>query len=184
MTPISELSNDSSFESAIEATQQLLHQIETESSSPEAIQADVIHLLNLKKGPRGFFASFLTDPRSFADDPPEAVLEGLKAVPAITADFLVKNLAMSTAMVVLHTRTEDLEAMAGSQQVQTRSQNLIQGLDLTEIRDALNAMILSLIQTDKYSDFLNRWNYDDEQRAAIHDRVISASQYRCIMFES
>lgn len=190
MTSIAELSNDSSFESVIEATQQLLNQMESESSNPDSMQAEIVHLLSLDQGPRGFFASFLTDPRPIADDPPESVLTALISKPKVTADFLVKNLAMSTAMVVFHTRNQDLDSAAGSQQVQRRSQDLIQRLDIDDIKHALNAMILSLLQSkessefsENYTAFLDRWKYDQEQRTAILDRVVSASKSRCILFE-
>lgn len=171
MSIVTQLDHQASFESVIEATQQLLNQIETQSISSEALQSDIVYLLGLDKGPRGFFASFLTDPRPLADHPPESVLAAFRAVPSVTADLLVKNLAMSTAMVMYHQRQADGDAQAGSEQVQRRSQHLIKLLDLPAITEELKALQQSVEQSGPYSAFLDRWNYDPEQKTAIADVV-------------
>ena len=107
-----------------------------------------------------------------ADHPPEPVLAGLKAVPTVTAKLLTQNLAMSTAMIVFHQRQQDQENRAGSEQVQTRSQHLIHQLNIPEVHQELTALHQSAItQSGPYNEFLDRWNYDTEQRQAIADVV-------------
>lgn len=171
MSRVTQLDNQTSFETVIDATQELLHQIETQVLDSTAIESDIVHLLKLDKGPRGFFASFLTDARPLADHPPESVLAAFRAVPQVTAALLVKNLAMSTAMVLHHQRQADHKAIAGSQQVQQRSQHLLQALKLPEMTAELKALQQSVEQSGPYSDFLKRWNYDPEQKTAIANVV-------------
>ena len=160
-----------SFEGVIQATQALLNQIEHQSLAPEQIKAEVIHLLELEKGPRGFFATFLTDSRAIADDPPETLLSALKSLPKGSlerlAKNLVQNLAMSTAMIVFHQRQDDDKASEGSKQVQRRVQSLIQALKLEQTHQELKALLESTSQDGPYSQFLARWNYDAEQIDAI-----------------
>ena len=174
MSSATHLDNQASFETVIEATQSLLSDIESETVEPESIQANIVHLLNLNKGPRGFFASFLTDPRPLADHPPGSVLTALAAVPEVTAELLVKNLAMSTAMGIFHQRNGDIEAQADSEQGQRRSQHLIQQRNLPVITDELMALQRSVSGSDRYSAFLERWNYDQAQKTAIAE-VVSAT---------
>lgn len=175
MSSIPQLDHQASFEAVIEATQSLLNDIDGGTAKPDEIKAKIVHILSLDKGPRGFFASFLTDSRPLADHPPDSVLEAFKAVPDVTADLLVKNLAMSTAMVVFHQRKGDTQARLGSEQVQRRSQQLIKQLSLPAITEALKALQRSVSQPqERYSAFLERWNYDQIQKAAIAE-VVSAT---------
>lgn len=175
MSVISQLDQQASFERVIENTQQLLNQIENNTTNPDEVTADVIHLLSLDKGPRGFFATFLTDSRPIADQPPESILTALRRLPGETTQRFVQNLthnlAMSTAMIVHHQRSQNPEAEAGSKRVQQRSQMLVQQLNRAEIREALEALKYSTTQPGKYSEFLTKWKYDLEQKQAIADIV-------------
>lgn len=162
-----QLASDASFESVIDATQDLLNRMDEAPSDEDQLQLDMIHLLKLDKGPRGFFASLLTDARSIADDPPAYVLNALRQVPESTAELLTKNLAMSSAMVIHHHRQQDEAAAESSRQVQRRCVNLITQLQLQSIQQELTALALSIKDSGAYSAFLKRWNYDEEQRAEI-----------------
>lgn len=166
-SPIKQLPSDASFETVISSTQSLLAQMQEDNDSPEQLQNDIIHLLQLEKGPRGFFASFLTDSRDIVDNPPDYLLNAFTQVPEITAELLTKNLAMSSAMMVYHTRQKDPNSAAGSQQVQQRCVQLIHQLQLEAIQKELKKLVNSVQDRDSYSAFLKRWNYDDEQRSAI-----------------
>ena len=69
MSGISQLDHQTSFQDVIGATQVLLNQIDAQTIQADVITADIAHLLKLDKGPRGFFASLLTDPRPIGRSP-------------------------------------------------------------------------------------------------------------------
>lgn len=158
------------FEQAIALTQNLLTQLEPVSepvSEPE-IQAAITTLVSTNNGARGFFVTYLTDDRPFADHPSNAVIEALQTSPAIVSELLVKNLAMSTGMAIAHRRSAN-EAMAqGSERVQRRTANLIQRLQMPEVaQKAAQLQVSAETGGGEYQTFLERWGYDAEQRQQI-----------------
>ena len=90
------------FEGAIALTQSLLSEIEDDRLSQTEIEQAVASLVKTQNGARGFFVTYLTDDRPMADQPSPGVLDALREDPEIVAELLVKNLAMSAAMVVHH----------------------------------------------------------------------------------
>lgn len=154
------------FEQAIARTQNLLTQLEQVSESK--IQAVITLLVSTENGARGFFVTYLTDDRPFADQPSDGVIKALQTSPAIVSELLVKNLAMSAGMAIAHRRNAN-EAMAlGSDRVQRRTADLIQRLQLPEVAQKA-AQLQSSAETGagEYQTFLERWGYDSEQRLRI-----------------
>lgn len=174
--PSSLLASESiTFEGAIELTQSLLSLIEADQVSEADIEQAVRSLVKTQNGARGFFVTYLTDDRQEADRPSPGVVEALRSAPEIVAELLVKNLAMSAAMVVYHSRHQSEEMAAGSARVQKRSRNLIQILQMPACQTLASQMLESL-QNGKgeYEEFFQRWGYDDEQKLAIGSAVRSA----------
>ncbi|HEY9658504.1 MAG TPA: hypothetical protein V6C65_08650 [Allocoleopsis sp.] len=156
------------FEQAIELTHSLLDQLEQNTLSEAEVEAAIVNLVSSENGARGFFVNYLPDPRSFADDPSDAVVQALRTSPAIVADLMAKNLAMSTAMAIHHRRQQNEELVQGSDRVRSRSLQLIQRLQLPEMQDKLQQLQESLTTgIGSYQAFLDRWGYDAEQRGAI-----------------
>lgn len=75
---------------------------------------------------------------------------------------------MSAAMAITHQRNND-EAMAEkSKRVTRRCLNLIRRLELPEITSNIQEMLKSIREGEgKYVAFLQRWEYDGEQKQAI-----------------
>ena len=90
------------------------------------MNGEITSIIKDKKGGRGFFVSYLTSEFAPADHPSQGVINALKATLNIVGELLVKNLAMSTAMVVAHKRNQDYENAAASQRVSRRTTNLIE----------------------------------------------------------
>ncbi|MEB3279761.1 MAG: hypothetical protein VKK42_12685 [Lyngbya sp.] len=160
-------SEDLTFEQAIAQTQTLLENIAANDLSESETEAAIANLVKTHNGARGFFVTYLTDPRSFVDRPSEAVLRGLEASPEVP-DLLIKNVVMSAAMGVEHRRNQREEMAVSSDRVRSRSVHLIQSLNLP----VLDTMVQQLLETAKtgvgeYQSFLDRWGYDAEQREAI-----------------
>ncbi len=161
------------FAQAIQQTQSLLDQMAEGIAEPELLRA-IARLVSSETGARGFFVTYLTDPRPLADSPSPAVLEALRSAPEIVAELLVKNLAMSTAMAVAHYRNRD-EAAQDSQRVQRRTAYLIKRVALPQISEQSQKLQESAV-TEKgtYQEFLDRWGYDAEQRQAIYQAFVEA----------
>ena len=158
------------FEEAIALTQSLLERLE--QGREEGIEAAVQKLTRTTPGARGFFVTYLTGDRHLADNPSQAVLRGLKSSPDIVAELLLKNLAMSSAMVVAHRRKSN-EAMAKqSELVRERSGKLLQTLQFPSVPGLARELLNSARTGEgRYESFLGRWGYDAAQREAIWQSV-------------
>ncbi|MEG3977216.1 hypothetical protein QT970_21725 [Microcoleus sp. herbarium8] len=160
------------FEEAIALTQSLLSQIQSDRLLEGDIEQAVKSLVKTPNGARGFFVTYLTDDRQAADRPSPGVIEALRSAPEIVAELLVKNVAMSAAMVLHHSRLQKEEMAAGSARVQERSRNLIQILQMPACQAVASQMLESLqTKEGEYEEFFQRWGYDDEQRVAIGSAV-------------
>lgn len=160
--------DDISFEDAIALTQSLLPQMMEGNLSESQIEERIAALVKTQNGARGFFVTYLTHEETLADHPSEGVLKGLKSAPEIISELLVKNLVMSSAMVISHTRKNALEMAEGSQRVRSRSLNLIKSLQLSSINSRVEQMRQSLTTKEgNYQEFLQKWGYDEEQKQAM-----------------
>ncbi|MEY2832708.1 MAG: hypothetical protein RLZZ574_1966 [Cyanobacteriota bacterium] len=161
-----------SFPQAIAATQSLMNQIQSNKLSEVEVQQRVSSILSSKNGGRGFFVAYLTSDMSLADNPSTGVLNGLKSATEISSELLVKNLAMSSAMVITHRHNNDSESVAGSQKVCRRTCNLIQQLNLQLIKKKLREIQNTIENgTGEYQEFIERWDYSPKQKKAIQDSI-------------
>lgn len=159
---------DVTFQEAIALTQSLLDRLESEALSESELESALAQLVASENGARGFFVTYLTDDREFADRPHNAAIQALKSSPLIVAELLVKNLAMSTAMEITHQRHNDPEMATGSRRVQRRSAGLMERLANPEIHQKVNALLANIqTGTGEYQTFLERWEYDSQQKEAI-----------------
>ena len=163
-----------SFPQAIALTQSLMKQIEAGKLNEDEIERQVASILKNKDGGRGFFVSYLTSDMSLADKPSMGIISGLKSSTELVSQLLIKNLAMSSAMIITHSRNNDLDNAEGSQKVHRRTINLIKRLNWSENREQL-LELQRTIQTGngEYQSFLERWNYDAEQQLAIEQAIVN-----------
>lgn len=160
------------FAEAIHLTQVLLDEIENKTIKKEEIEKAIASLVKTKDGARGFFVAYLSDNRSIADHPSPEVISALQASPQWVSELLVKNLVMSTAMTVTHSRDNNEEMVHNSARVAARSAALIIATNLDLAQEKLQQMYSSL-QTGEgeYSQFLTRWQYDHEQRQKMREAI-------------
>lgn len=167
-----------SFEQAIALTETLMAQMQQQQLTEPALEATLSALVSSENGARGFFVTYLTDERSLADHPSDAVIRALQSSPEVVSELLVKNLAMSSAMAIAHRRNQNEEMAQGSDRVQTRTAQLIERLKLPEVTDKAQKLHASAATgTGDYQAFLDRWGYDAEQRKVIQqtmERVLGA----------
>ncbi|MCY7321464.1 MAG: hypothetical protein LH660_06595, partial [Phormidesmis sp. CAN_BIN36] len=100
--------------------------------------------------------------------PSTAVVQGLRSSPEIVSELLVKNLAMSTAMILTHTGNQNPEMAQGSERVQRRTTHLIQQIQLAQVQTKSHILLESIGSgAGHYQSFLERWGYDAAQKQAI-----------------
>lgn len=163
-----EVSQSLTFEEAIAATQSLIERMAANNLDETEIQSSIASLVKTRNGARGFFVTYLTDDRTLADNPSAAVINALTTSPEIVGELLVTNIAMSAAMAITHRRNNDEPMAQKSATVTKRSQILTQLTNLDPVPEKI-AKLRASAATGKgeYQDFLQRWQYDDEQRQAI-----------------
>ncbi|MEN9207787.1 MAG: hypothetical protein Q6K31_06410 [Gloeomargarita sp. GMQP_bins_14] len=157
-----------SFEQAVAQTQTLVEARTQGKLDAQAFAQKVQALVQSENGARGFFVTYLTLEAAWADQPDEDLVQALKSAPAIVGELLVKNLVMATAMEITHRRNGDADLAQGSQRVQQRVLFRSEQLQLAEVPPKAREMARNAAgEPGTYSDFLQRWGYDDEQRRAI-----------------
>lgn len=161
-----------SFQAAIALSQALLDRLQQGNMTAKALESIVQALVSTENGARGFFVTYLSDDRPLADNPEPAVLAALQTSPAIVAPLLVKNLAMSTAMAITHRRNQDETMANGSDRVRSRTLQLIQWLQLSEVQVEAQQLLQAIeTGTGNYQPFLDRWGYDLEQQSAMEQAL-------------
>lgn len=156
------------FEEAIAITQSLIDKITREEISLPEFSEAVASLVKSQNGARGFFVSFLTSEETLADNPTPDIIQALASSPDTVAELLMKNLAMSAAMTVTHLRDDNQQMAIESQRVKSRTLRLIETIDMPELLEmAAQLRESALTWEGSYKIFLQRWQYDAEQREAI-----------------
>lgn len=163
-----------SFSQAIKATQLLMEKMTKNELSETEIEQKISSIVSTNNGGRGFFVSYLTSDLSLADNPTTGVVNGLKSSLEIVSKLLIKNLAMSSAMIITHSRNEDLNNIEGSKKVCRRTNNLIQQINEESVAQELKKIQATIDNGQgDYQDFLERWNYDTEHKEAIQKAINS-----------
>ncbi len=155
------------FEQAITATENLLSRTDL---SPTALESAIAELLQTYNGARGFWVAYLTGDWELGDYTP--LINALRAIPEPSAELMVKNVAMSTAMAIAHQRSGDLDSARSSQKVAQRSLKVLQMWQSDTAKAIAQAMYDSAVgKGDAYAEFLAKWGYDAEQRAKIAEAL-------------
>lgn len=163
-----------SFEGAIELTQSLLSEVEQGRISEPELESIITALVQTENGARGFFVSYLSDERDLIDQILDHVARTLRHSEDNVSDLLTKNLAMSTAMILTHTRNQNPDMAASSARVQRRTDQLIRQMRSPKVEQRLTELKTTIEHGGDYQAFLARWKYDDEQRSAILQATQSA----------
>ncbi|MEM8675434.1 MAG: hypothetical protein AAGF83_16400 [Cyanobacteria bacterium P01_G01_bin.67] len=160
------------FTHAISATEILIKKINADELTEDEIKQAVSSLLNTKSRARGFFATYLTSDLFIADNPSQGIIDGLNISINLSSKLLVQNFAMSLAMVVHHTRSNNLNNAENSKRVVRRTRDLIQKVNSSQLQQELEKLRNTINRGNgKYQAFLERWGYDAEQKKAIKAAV-------------
>ncbi|MGA1411170.1 MAG: hypothetical protein ACO37W_15700 [Prochlorotrichaceae cyanobacterium] len=169
-----------SFEETIAFSQTWLRDVAQGKRSEAQILTDLKDVFQSVEGVRGFFVVFLSEDTALGETVPEAFLQAFEDNAAQIAAVLVKNVAMSTAMMIHHDRQGNALNKAGSLQVQNRSVKLLRLLHQRGVQtfDQERSSLLASLETGKgaYATFLDRWGYDQSQRQAIQTILAKVSE--------
>ena len=135
--------------------------------SDEVLAERVSELLETSTGARGFFAISLSSNSPLMDRLPEALIFQLREAGEMVVDLVAKNLAMSTAMALHHQRNKNFKQQFGSQNITRRCLELLKVLEPFSVKKVLESLLEATKGKGKYADFLNKWNYDDDQKLKI-----------------
>ena len=162
------------FSQAMEITAQWLGLWEAGELSDEVLADRVGELVASRDGARGFFVVSLTGDAPLMDRLPEPLVAALQKAGEGVVDLTVRNLVMSSAMILHHRRSADQEHQAGSERVQQRSTELLRQLEAGPVKRRLETLLAAAGEQEEAAGavaedraFLDRWGYDAEQRRAI-----------------
>lgn len=166
------MSRPPSFQEAIAQSAEWIALWDKDELSDDVLADLVGQLVQERDGARGFFVVSLTGDSPLMDRLPEVLLHQLRGAGEEVVDLTVKNLAMSTAMCVLHNRNQDADLLDRSLRVQSRSLDLLRRLDSQFVKDRLEQLLKGLEGHGEDQEFLEKWGYDQEQRKKIEEIIM------------
>ncbi len=165
-----------SFEQAIEIAAMWCKAWENEEISDEVIAERISELILTPDGARGFFVLSLASDCPLIDRLPDPLVMKLREAGEPIVDITVRNLAMSTAMQIHHLRESNEIARHGSERVTARCREILKILDPYQVKERLQKLLNGLKGKGEDVQFLNRWNYDSEQKDAISQNINSIAE--------
>ena len=164
------------FEQAINATILWCKAWETGELSDEVLADRVSELLASRNGTRGFFVISLSSDCPLMDRLPESLILRLRAAGDIVVDLSVRNLAMSSAMAIHHQRKSDSGKQAGSERITCRCIEILRVLEPNQVKKRLENLLMGLKGKGADVEFLEKWNYDEEQKMTIKANILSIAE--------
>ena len=158
------------FKEAMQATLLWCESWENDEISDEVISDRIGELIKTKDGARGFFVVSLSMDCPLMDRCPDALIFQLRSKGEIVVDLTVKNLAMSSAMIVKHRENKDpLEYQ--SRRIKIRCIELLKLLDSTQVKNRLGVLLNATKGNGEDLKFLNKWGYNEKQINAISESI-------------
>ena len=158
------------FKEAMQASMIWCKSWENEEISDEVISDRIGELIKTVEGARGFFVVSLSIDCPLMDRFPDALIFQLRNSGEIVVDLIVKNLAMSSAMVITHRKNKDPQEIQ-SERIKIRCIELLKLLDSTQVKKRLDVLLDATKGNGKDLEFLNKWGYSDEQINAISESI-------------
>ena len=158
------------FKEAMQASMIWCKSWENDEISDEVISDRIGELIKTVEGARGFFAVSLSLDCPLMDRFPDPLIFQLRSAGEIVVDLTVKNLAMSSAMIITHRMNKDPQGFQ-SERIKIRCIELLKLLDSTQVKKRLDVLLEATKGNGKDLKFLNRWGYNDEQVNAISESI-------------
>ncbi len=165
------MSKPLSFQEAIAQSSEWIRRWDQEELSDDVLADAVGEIVRQRDGARGFFVASLTGESPLMDRLPDPLVYQLRLAGEDLVDLTVRNLAMSSAMGLHHKRNQDQALMEGSLRVRARCIDLLQHLEPQLVKQRLERLLEGLDSKGEDKKFLERWGYDDEQKAEIKTAI-------------
>ena len=158
------------FKEAMQASIHWCKSWENNEISDEVISDRIGELIKTMEGARGFFVVSLSIDCALMDRFPDALIFQLRSSGEIVVDLTVKNLAMSSAMIITHRNNKDKQEVQ-SERIKIRCIELLKLLDSNQVKKRLDVLLEATKGNGADLKFLNRWKYNDEQINAISKSI-------------
>ena len=158
------------FKEAMQASMIWCKSWENDEISDEVISDRIGELIKTVEGERGFFVVSLSIDCPLMDRFPDALIFQLRSSGEIVIDLTVKNLAMSSAMIITHRKNKDPQEMQ-SKRIKIRCIELLKLLDSTQVKKRLDVLLEATKGNGTDLKFLKKWGYNDEQINAISESI-------------
>ncbi len=158
------------FKQAMEATMIWCKSWENDEISDEVISDRIGELIKTVEGARGFFVISFSIDCPLMDRLPDALIFQLRSSEEIVVDLTVKNLAMSSAMVITHRENNDPQEIQ-SERIKIRCIELLKLLDSNQVKKRIDVLLEAIKGNGPDVKFLNRWGYNNEQINAISKSI-------------
>ena len=147
---------------------------ENNEISDEVISDRIGELIKTVEGARGFFVVSLSIDCPLMDRFPDALIFQLRSSGEIVVDLTVKNLAMSSAMIITHRKNRNPQQMQ-SERIKIRCIELLKLLDSNQVKKRLDVLLDATKGNGADLKFLERWGYDQEQINAISESIFEVA---------
>ena len=158
------------FKQAMEVTMLWCKSWENDEISDEVISDRIGELIKTLEGARGFFAVSLSLDCPLMDRFPDPLIFQLRSAGEIVVDLTVKNLAMSSAMIITHRMNKDPQGFQ-SERIKIRCIELLKLLDSTQVKKRLDVLLEATKGNGTDLKFLKKWGYNNEQINAISESI-------------
>ena len=158
------------FKEAMQATMLWCKSCEDDEISDEVISDRIGELIKTVEGARGFFVVSLSIDCPLMDRFPDALIFQLRSSGEIVVDLTVKNLAMSSAMIITHRNNKDPQEIQ-SERIKIRCIELLKLLDSNQVKKRLDVLLEATKGNGVDLKFIKRWGYDNEQINAIAESI-------------
>ncbi|WP_413391470.1 hypothetical protein [Prochlorococcus marinus] len=158
------------FKEAMQASMIWCKSWENDEISDEVISDRIGELIKTVEGARGFFAVSLSLDCPLMDRFPDQLIFQLRSAGEIVVDLTVKNLAMSSAMIITHRMNKDPQGFQ-SERIKIRCIELLKLLDSTQVKKRLDVLLEATKGNGTDLKFLKKWGYNDEQINAISESI-------------
>ena len=158
------------FKDAMQASMLWCKSWENDEISDEVISDRIGELIKTVEGARGFFVVSLSIDCPLMDRFPDALIFQLRSSGEIVVDLTAKNLAMSSAMVITHSKNNDIQEFQ-SERIKIRCIELLKLLDSNKVKKRLSNLLEATKGYGSDLKFLQRWDYNDEQINAISESI-------------
>ena len=163
------------FKEAMQASMLWCRSWENDEISDEVISDRIGELIKSLEGARGFFVVSLSIDCPLMDRFPDALIFQLRSSGEIVVDLIVKNLAMSSAMIVTHKKNKNPQENQ-SERIKIRCIELLKLLDSSQVKKRLNVLLEATKGNGTDLEFLKKWRYNDEQINAISESIYEVAK--------